>query len=230
MRQAFDHSIQITGETFEIYRKDGLISEAKGVKNSKESYIAFYPQENIEIGDRLKGVASNQTFWVIDIDSQVIEDKVVKVKVYCETDPQHNRRITSEGQNTSHTVINLPGNFQGAILNVNSTLNNVNQVIDSTSHIDQPEKDQLKSLIQELNKALQSVPSEKAEEAEAVAETAQTLIETATKDKPNKAMIKITAEGLKQAARNIADIMPPVLTIATEITSVIYRLIPPNAG
>ena len=82
-------------------------------------------------------------------------------------------------------------------------------------------KAELEKLVAQLNEALQKVPPEKAEDAEAVAEMTKSLIDTASAEKPNKTMIQITGEGLKQAAKNIADVMPTVLSIATQIVTTI---------
>ena len=41
---------------------------------------------------------------------------------------------------------------------------------------------------------------------------------------PNTGVNSITGEGLKQAAQNLADVMPTVLTIATQIVATITRL------
>jgi ADP-ribosylglycohydrolase len=68
------------------------------------------------------------------------------------------------------------------------------------------------------------VPEEHSDDAEAVAELARSLVENATKAKPNKKMFEITAEGLKKAATNIAAITPPVLATIQAILSFIEKL------
>ena len=125
--------------------------------------------------------------------------------------------------------IDMSGDFRGAILNIKSTLTDVTQSIDVNSKITPAVKDELKQLVEQLNEALQQVPSQRNEEAEAVAESAKSLIETATKEKPNKAMIQVSAEGLKMAAKNLAEITPTVLVIATKIAEAIAKFIGLNA-
>lgn len=119
---------------------------------------------------------------------------------------------------------NMSGDFRGAILNIKSTLNNVQQSVGELRTDNQAAKEELQALIAQLNETLQRVPPEKSEDAEAVAQTAKMLVETASAEKPNQTSIKITGEGLKQAAQNLADVMPTVVTIATQIIMAVSRL------
>ncbi|MCP4358627.1 MAG: hypothetical protein GY796_11470 [Chloroflexi bacterium] len=121
---------------------------------------------------------------------------------------------------TTGDTFNMSGDFRGANLNIKSTLTDVTQSIGALPHADDATKAELERLITELNETLQKAPEDRAEEAEAVAEMAKTLVETASAEKPNKTMLQISGEGLKQAAKNIADIMPTVLGIATKIAAV----------
>jgi septation ring formation regulator EzrA len=119
---------------------------------------------------------------------------------------------------------NMSGDFRGAILNIKSTLNNVQQSVGELRTDNQAAKEELQALISQLNETLQRVPLEKSEDAEAVAQTAQILVETAQAEKPNQTSIKITGEGLKQAAQNLADVLPSVVTIATQIILAVSKL------
>ncbi len=82
----------------------------------------------------------------------------------------------------------------------------------------------MNKLIGQLSAELEKAPPDKEEDAAAVAETAKNLIEKAAAEKPNKALLKIAAEGLKQAAQNIAEVLPAVLGIATQITAAAFKL------
>lgn len=121
-------------------------------------------------------------------------------------------------------TFNMSGDFRGAILNIKSTLTNVQQRVGDIQTNDEPAKDELKQLIGQLNETLQKVPSEKVEEAQAVAETAKALVDNATAEKPNKTMIQISGEGLKRAAQNLADVMPAVVMIASQIIAAVAKL------
>ncbi len=119
----------------------------------------------------------------------------------------------------------MSGDFRGANINIKSTLTNVTQTIGTLPTDDPSAKDELERLIQELNDALQQAPDDKAEEAEAVAKSAELLVKTAAEEKPNKTMVQITGEGLKQAAQNIATVIPAVVTIATQIVAAIAKFV-----
>jgi len=121
-------------------------------------------------------------------------------------------------------TFNMSGDFRGAILNIKSTLTQVSQSISALPTAEPAAKEALQQLIAQLNETLQQAPPEKTEEAEAVAQSAESLVKTAAEDKPNKTMVRITAEGFKQAAQSVADVLPTVLSIATQIASAVTKL------
>jgi len=118
----------------------------------------------------------------------------------------------------------MSGDFRGAFINIKSTLTNVQQSIGDIATDDLDSRMELEKLIEQLNDALQKIPVEKQEHAEAVAETAKALIDVAKSEKPNKTMLQITGDGLKKAAQNLADAMPVVLTLATQIVMTVTKL------
>jgi methyl-accepting chemotaxis protein len=120
--------------------------------------------------------------------------------------------------------INLSGDFRGAIINIKSTLKNVQQSVGEIRTDDKEAREELKKLIGQLSEALEKLPQENQEQAQAVAETAKALVETAGAEKPNKTMLQITGDGLKQAAQNLADVMPLVATIAGQIVMTVARV------
>jgi len=119
----------------------------------------------------------------------------------------------------------MSGDFRGAIINIKSTLTNVQQSVGDIRTDDLKARDELEKLIGQLSEALQKVPAGQQENAEAVAETARALIDTAKAEKPNKTMIQVTAQGLKLAAQNLAEFMPTVVTLATQIAVTVSNLI-----
>jgi len=120
---------------------------------------------------------------------------------------------------------NMSGDFRGAIINIKSTLTNVQQSIGDIRTSDETARKELETLVGQLSDALQKVPEGHQEQAEAVAETAKMLVDTAKAETPNKTMLQISGEGLKQAAQNLADVMPTVVTIASRIVLVVSNLI-----
>lgn len=118
----------------------------------------------------------------------------------------------------------LSGDFRGSFVNIKSKLENTHQTVGEIHSDDAASKQNLQQLIEQLSSALEKIPPEKHEEAEAVAATAHTLVEEAKAPQPNRTILQITGEGLKQAAKNLADITPTVLEIATQIVLTIGRL------
>ena len=120
---------------------------------------------------------------------------------------------------------NMSGDFRGAIINIKSKLTDVQQSVGDIRTGDESTRKDLEKLIEQLSEALQKIPVEKQEQAQAVAETAKALVDTAKAEKPNKTMVQITGEGLKQAAQNLADVMPTVVTIAGQIALTVIKLV-----
>ncbi len=119
----------------------------------------------------------------------------------------------------------MSGDFRGAIINIKSTLTDVQQSVGEIRTDDQAARKELETLIAQLSEALQKVPDENQEDAQAVAETAKVLVDSAKAEKPNKTMVKITGEGLRQAARNLAGVVPVAVKIAGQIAATVERLI-----
>lgn len=119
---------------------------------------------------------------------------------------------------------NMSGDFRGAMINIKSTLTNVQQSIGDIHSGDETTRKELETLIGQLSEALGKVPEGHQEQAQAVAETAKVLVDTAKADKPNKTMLQISGEGLRQAAQNLAKVTPAVLNIARQIILAVTKL------
>jgi hypothetical protein len=120
--------------------------------------------------------------------------------------------------------ISLSGDFRGAVVNIKSTLTNVQQSVGEIRSEDESTRKELEKLIGELSETLQKAPEESQEQAEAVALTAKSLVDAANVEKPNKSLLQISGEGLKQAAQNLAGVMPVVVQIATQIVLAVTKL------
>jgi hypothetical protein len=121
-------------------------------------------------------------------------------------------------------TFNLTGDFRGAILNIKSTLREVHQSVGEIPSSDQVQLKELQGLIDGLSRVLEETPPELQDQAEAVAESAKLLVESAKSEKPNKTMIRITGEGLKQAAQNLAEVAPTVISIASQIVLAVLKI------
>ena len=119
---------------------------------------------------------------------------------------------------------NMSGDFRGAMINIKSTLTNVQQSIGDIHSDDESTRKELETLIGQLSEALEKVPEGHQEQAQAVAETAKVLVDTAKAEKPNKTMLQISGEGLRLAAQNLAQVTPAVLNIARQIILAVTKL------
>ena len=119
------------------------------------------------------------------------------------------------------------GDFRGSIVNIKSKLENTQQIVGEIPSDDDASKQDLQQLIAQLSTALEKIPPEKHEEVEAVAVTANSLVEQAKVPQPNRTILQITGEGLKQAAKNLADVAPTILEIATQIVLAVSKLTHP---
>ncbi|GAB4523379.1 MAG: hypothetical protein OHK0046_36990 [Anaerolineae bacterium] len=76
---------------------------------------------------------------------------------------------------------------------------------------------ELQSLYQQLADTLAQVPSEQKQSADAVKTLAETALTEANKPEPNKTVLTVTGEGLKQAAQNLLAVAPIAAQIAAKL-------------
>lgn len=119
---------------------------------------------------------------------------------------------------TSTENIILSGNFQGAVVPIKPNYySEVSFVINNSNLLDDTAKKELDELIKKLQESLNEAPASHTDEAVAVAETAKSLVEVGTKEKVNKPLFEVTAEGLKKAAENIGKVLPAIVPIVQAI-------------
>jgi len=102
-------------------------------------------------------------------------------------------------------------------LNIGSYLENVTQTINSSPNLPPEKQQELAALVQELKGALDQVSKTHPEDSARVAETLGLAVKEATKAKPNPGFLKITAEGLKEAANALKDVAPTVLVVTGKV-------------
>jgi hypothetical protein len=119
---------------------------------------------------------------------------------------------------------NLSGDFRGSIINLKSTLRDVQQTAGMIPGASDDDRKQLQNLIERLTAELEKVPPEKKEDVEAVVLTATALVEQVKGEKKNKTLLKITGEGLKEAASNLAPIIPSLIPIVTQMIAAATKM------
>lgn len=118
--------------------------------------------------------------------------------------------------------ISISGN-QGIIVNLKSTLEKVEQSVNSSLNHDISDKIELKALIEELFRLINGLPPDYADKAEILVKRIETATEEASKPKPDKEVVLFSLDSLKKAAANLATVIPDILPLATRIADHIMK-------
>lgn len=119
-------------------------------------------------------------------------------------------------KNDVKNTTSLSGDFSNSNVNINSTLSSAAQIAESGAFSEERLVN-LEAHLDLMRKALAEIPKDRQEDAEIVAVLVKELVEKASSEKPNRRLIEISSEGLKQATQTLADIAPNVLKIAIQI-------------
>jgi hypothetical protein len=151
-----------------------------------------------------------------------------QVKVQKET------AISASQINRSRTIIenliagdqiNL-SNIQQSAITIRSRMENIRQSFSSLSFGSDIEKNELQKLVNSLSDALKLVSPDREQDVTKILKRVEILLEEMNSEKPNKDKIEITSEGLIAAAKNLAAVTPIVLSIASQIVSVVNKIFP----
>jgi hypothetical protein len=122
----------------------------------------------------------------------------------------------------SHTF-NVGGS---AIINIDSTLNNVTQTIGDSPGLDPAQKSQLETMVMSLKAELVKLKDSHADETKEIADALEKAVATAAKppQERKKNLLQLSAKGLKEAAELVKDTAPSILTAADQIAKFIAGL------
>ncbi|MHB0988896.1 MAG: hypothetical protein ACYC3P_09580 [Bellilinea sp.] len=191
--------------------------DAQTVMKTLEWDMNYYLNVGQILADEeyIKGFsAENNPFWEITLLPE--GRKIVRNNFHRQS------ASTGVGAQTGNITVNNTGSNNQFV--IGSRLTNVTQSIQNNKTLPDDIKDEIQNLVNNLIEELQKIPEENRDDAEAVAEMAKSLVENATKERPNKRIYEITVEGLKKAASNIASVTPQVLTTVLSIISFIEKL------
>jgi hypothetical protein len=82
----------------------------------------------------------------------------------------------------------------------------------------------IEGLVNSLRAQLDAIKASHADEVQEIAGALQKAVATATKPERKKGLLTLSAKGLKEAAKLVADVAPKVLTTATLIGKFITGL------
>lgn len=129
-----------------------------------------------------------------------------------------------QGTFVSGDQLNMSGNFSGAMLTIKSTLAGVSQHIAATKHSDAPTKAQAQALLDQFSNELQHVPPAMSVEAEQVAKRIADALTEATKPQPDRDDVAYNLSRFQQAVERIGNVLPSIITIATQLVAVVRSL------
>jgi hypothetical protein len=119
----------------------------------------------------------------------------------------------------------MSGDFRGAILNIESRLDNVTQSLSAMPTAQPDQRAQLAQLMDDLKRALAAVPPEQLADAQTVARRVENLAEEATAANPDREAIADLGEIVQRAAGKLANAVPNVLSLVASIIELVAALV-----
>lgn len=212
-----------------------LLSQDKNYRFSPRVPIEYQPREITE--ENLAEVLTKE-ISIFEEDYLELKDqeKVLRYRSAVMQEGKEDGRYTREARGV---VFNIVGGEIGGIdmskdkiqvsnvvgpVNIKSQLNRVTQIVKNAPSVPDDKKEQLTLLIGQLQEALRTVDDTRREDAERVVSTAEIVAKEVAKQKPSKTFLNITSEGLKEAAKTVADIAPDVIGVAAKIVGIVTGL------
>lgn len=119
----------------------------------------------------------------------------------------------------------LSGDFRGAMLNIESRLDNVTQTIGALPNARPDQKEQLAQLISELKRVLNQIAPQQAPEAETLVRRIDALAEEAAAANPDREAVQELGDIVKRAASKLASTVPTVMTLVASIIELVAAII-----
>lgn len=128
-------------------------------------------------------------------------------------------QIVNPGGNMSFGDVTLNAAFDHATMNIQSRLQSAVQDAEQVTQGADEERAELVHMVRDLRAELERAEEQHQAEVLKVAKRLEALVSELKEPKPDTEMVSITGEGLKRAAANLAEVMPTVLQIATQIVA-----------
>ena len=128
-----------------------------------------------------------------------------------------NNNIVQDNRSVTMGDENVVGNVLGDNVTINA------EHIGHVTGLEDTEKKELERLVTELQAELAKVSPEQKEQAKEVQELTDGLLEQAAAEKPNSAMLKVTGQGLLEAAKAVAGVMPTVAKIVPQVVKLLVH-------
>ncbi len=119
----------------------------------------------------------------------------------------------------------MSGDFRGAVLNIESRLDNVTQTLGGMAAAAPDQRQELARLVGELKAALATVPPEAVGDATNLTKRVEALAEEAAGDAPDPEYVRDLGESLKRAAGKLANSLPGVATLTAAIVELVAAIV-----
>lgn len=119
----------------------------------------------------------------------------------------------------------MSGDFRGAVLNIESRLDNVTQTLGAMPNAAPDQRQELARLVGELKAALANVPPEAVGDATKLTKRVEDLAEEAASDAADPEYILDLGESLKKAAGKLAGSLPGVATLTAAIVELVAAIV-----
>ncbi len=119
----------------------------------------------------------------------------------------------------------MSGDFRGAILNIESRLDNVTQSLTAMPQARLDQKEQLANYITELKRLLGRISPEQVPDAETLVRRVSALAEEATAANPDRESLTELGEIVKRAAGKLSSAVPGVMTLVASIIELVAALV-----
>lgn len=151
--------MKMGGEVFTVIRNGKNVGEFEGLRNteksSKRKYIAFYPDSDIQSGDFIIGKLSKDEYYIKDISSDIVHQKVLQIKGYYETKIQHeegNKNEPNSIYNIDKVYGSIIGNQNNATINNSYNLEEIRHLIDKNGEEDKSELNEMINTLEAITK------------------------------------------------------------------------------
>ena len=118
----------------------------------------------------------------------------------------------------------MSGDFRGAVLNIESRLDNVTQTVGASPSMQPNQREELERLMADLKTALSRVPPEHVGAAETLARRVDALAEEATAEQPDQDTITDLGDITRRAAAKLADVVPGITRVVALIVEIVASI------
>lgn len=137
---------------------------------------------------------------------------------------KHN--FASETESQLQNII-ISGDLRGAIVNLNSSLTSVTQIVNESPIINERDKEQLTELVTALKNEVKLLSPDHYEQAETIVEYTERAASQLKKQSPNRRILQLDLEGLEKAASTVEKIAPAIFRTAIAIVTLLQPYLQP---